>query len=143
MSVRMNKAFIAGNLTREPQTRVMTNGNTVCNFGMASSRKYRTGDGESKEDTLFIDVEAWGKTAELVVQYLSKGSGCLIEGRLKLDTWEDKEGNKRSAIRLVAENVQFTDARGAGHPQHSQSAASNAATIPPQASMDDDDQPPF
>ena len=112
MSATYNRVSIAGNLTRDPEMRPVGNDNTVVSFGMATSRKYKDKQGQMQEDTTFVDCEAWGRTAELVGQYLTKGSSALVEGRLKLDRWEDKDGNKRSQLRVVVEGVQFLGGRG-------------------------------
>lgn len=143
MALKLNKSFLAGNLTRDPEIKTLGE-STVCNFTIASNRTY-TSKGEKKEEVAFVDVEAWGRTAELVGQYLKKGSGCLVEARIKQDVWEDKEGNKRSKLKLLADNVQFTDAKPAGSgadapPMHSQSAASNASALDYNPSEED---PPF
>ena len=114
MAVSLNKVYIAGNLTRDPETRFLANESAVCNFGLAVNRRYRGADGEYKEETTFVDIEAWGRTAELVGQYLTKGRGALVEGRLKLDSWEDRDGNKRNKLKVVADNVQFLGGRGEG-----------------------------
>lgn len=114
MSLNFNSVIIAGNLTRDPQVRFLSNEKVVVDFGIAINRKFKSG-GESREETTFVDVEAWGRTAELVGQYLTKGRGCLVQGRLKLDSWEDKEtGQKRSKLKVVADSVQFTDSRTSG-----------------------------
>ena len=112
MSLNLNRVMLAGNLTRDPQVRTAGK-SIVCDFGLAINRKYKQGD-EKKEETTFVDVECWGTTAELCGQYLVKGRGAYIEGRLKLDQWEDKEsGQKRSKIKIVAEMVQFlSDGKG-------------------------------
>lgn len=117
----INRVLLAGNLTRDPQVRFLANEQAVANFGIAVNRRFKAADGAQKEEVTFVDVEAWGRTAELVGQYLTKGRPCFIEGRLKLDSWEDKEGKKQSKLRVVAENVQFLDSRprqgdGAGAP---------------------------
>lgn len=116
----INRVFLAGNLTRDPQVRFLANEKAVAEFGLAINRKFKAGDGSLKEEVTFVDIEVWGRTAELCSQYLTKGRGCFIEGRLKLDTWEDKkDGSKRSKLRVVADNVQFLDGgkgRGEGAP---------------------------
>jgi single-strand DNA-binding protein len=116
----VNRVFLAGNLTRDPQVRFLANEKAVAEFGLAINRKFKAGDGSLKEEVTFVDVEVWGRTAELCSQYLTKGRGCFIEGRLKLDSWEDKkDGSKRSKLRVVADNVQFLDSgkgRGEGAP---------------------------
>jgi len=115
MSFSYNRVMLAGNLTRDPQVRFFANERAVADFGLAINRKYKTNDGQMKEETTFVDVEAWGRTAELVGQYLTKGRGCFIEGRLKLDSWDDKEsGQKRSKLKIVADSVQFVDSQRGG-----------------------------
>ena len=103
-----NKVILAGNLTRDPEPRTTPNGNTIVNLGLASNRKYKTKDGEQKEETLFVDIDAFGRTGEVIAQYATKGSQLLVEGRLKLDQWEDQQsGQKRSKIKIILENFQF------------------------------------
>ena len=109
MSFSYNRVMLAGNLTRDPEVKSLANETAVANFGIAMNRKFKDKEGQLKEEVTFADVEAWGKTAELVGQYLVKGKGCFIEGRLKLDTWDDKDtGAKRSRLKIVADSVQFT-----------------------------------
>lgn len=102
-----NKVILMGNLTRDPEMRYTSSGKTIANFGLAINRNYLSKDGEKKEEVDFFDISAWDKTAELCNQYLEKGSGVLIEGRLKQERWEDDGGNKRSKIVVVASAVQF------------------------------------
>jgi len=106
MSLNLNKVILAGNLTKDPEVRIVGK-STVANFGLAINRKFKSGD-EKREESTFVDVECWGTTAELVGQYLTKGRGAFIEGRLKLDQWDDKAtGQKRSKLKVVADTVQF------------------------------------
>lgn len=92
----LNKVFIIGNLTRDPELRVTPKGTAIATFSLAVNRTYRDEAGASRDETTFVDIEAWGKQAELVSKYLTKGSPCMIEGRLKLDEWTDKTtGQKR------------------------------------------------
>ena len=119
-----NKTIIAGHLTRDPETR-QAGSSSVCSFSIAVGRKFKGKDGQMQEETSFIDVEAWGKTGELVAQYLSKGSACLVDGRLKQDTWE-QDGNKRSKIKVVAESVQFLG--GKGEPKQDKPAPSYSSS---------------
>lgn len=107
-----NKVFLMGNLTRDIEMRFTAGNTPVANFGMAVNRRYRTKDGENREDTTFVDCEAWGRTAEVMNEYLSKGRPVFIEGRLKLDQWQDKDGQNRSKLRVVVENFQFIDSGG-------------------------------
>ena len=107
MSGSFNKVMLMGNLTRDVETRTAGN-TTVGNFGIALNRKYKTKDGEQREETTFVDCTAWGRTAEVMAQYIGKGDPVFIEGRLKLDEWEDKNsGQKRSKIEVVVESFQF------------------------------------
>ena len=127
MPANYNRVILAGNLTRDPQVKFLANEKAVANFGMAINRRYRTADGEQREETTFVDIEAWGRTGELVGQYLTKGRSCLVEGRLKFDSWEDQQsGQKRSRLVVVADNVQFLGGRegggqaGGGYPANDQ-----------------------
>jgi single-strand DNA-binding protein len=109
----LNKVFIIGNLTRDPELRVTPKGTAICQFGIAVNRQYKDESGATRDETTFVDVEAWGKQGELVSKYLSKGSLAMVEGRLKLDQWEDKQsGQKRSKLKVVLDNVQFLSSRG-------------------------------
>lgn len=136
MSLNLNRVMLAGNLTRDPKVRFVANERAVADFAIAINRKYKTKEGEAKEDTTFVDVECWGRTAELVGQYLTKGRGAYIEGALKLDQWDDKEtGQKRSKLKVVADTVQFLDsAKGDKAP------AANSKSAP---AVPADDEPNF
>ena len=103
-----NRVIIGGRLTRDPEIRYAPSGTPIANFGMAVNRKFKQGE-EQKEEVLFIDTVAFGKTAELCGQYLSKGSGALIEGRLQMRSFETKEGQKVTKYEIVIDNVQFMD----------------------------------
>ncbi|MFH1394764.1 MAG: single-stranded DNA-binding protein [Candidatus Omnitrophota bacterium] len=107
----MNKVFLMGNLTRDPELRYVPSGSAVANFSVAVNRVYKDSAGERKEDTSFIRVVVWGKMAEICGEYLTKGRPVLVEGRLKSRTWEGQDGQKRSALDVVASNVQFLGAR--------------------------------
>ena len=110
-----NKCTLIGNLTRDPELRTLPKGTAICQFGIAINRKYKTEAGEMKEEVTFVDLEAWGKTAELIAKYLKKGSLALFDGRLKLDTWEDKETKqKRQKLKVVVETMQFLDRKPEG-----------------------------
>lgn len=102
-----NKVILLGNLTRDPETRVTANGLTICKMGLAVSRVYSTREGERKEETTFVDIDAFGKQAEVLTKYMRKGRPLMVEGRLKLDQWETNEGQKRSKMGVVLENFQF------------------------------------
>ena len=106
-----NKVILMGNLTRDPETRVTATGLTICKLGLATSRSFTTKDGERREETTFVDIDAFGKQAEVITKYFRKGKPILIEGRLKLDQWESNEGQKRSKMSVVMETFQFVGNR--------------------------------
>lgn len=108
-----NKVMLMGNLTRDVELKYTAANTAVANLGMAVNRRYRVNE-ESREETTFVDCEAWGRTAENLNKFFSKGRPIFIEGRLKLDEWQDKEGNKRSKLRVVIENFEFVDSSGRG-----------------------------
>jgi single-strand DNA-binding protein len=104
----MNKVLLMGNLTRDPRAKYTTGGMAVCGIGLAVNRRYTNARGEPQEETCFVDIDVFGKQAESCERYLRKGSPVLVEGRLKLDQWDDKKtGQKRSQLRVTAERVQF------------------------------------
>ncbi|MDA0343269.1 MAG: single-stranded DNA-binding protein [Verrucomicrobia bacterium] len=137
----LNKVLLIGNLTRDPEVRMMSSGRPVCNFGLALNRNYKDAEGNKKEEVTFVDVECFGPRAEAVGRFFSKGRAIFVEGRLKLDQWETKEGEKRSAIRVVLDNFEFVDAgKSDGHTTSDQS---NRPVTPtekpkPQESLSDD-----
>ena len=107
MAASLNKVFMMGNLTRDPDLR-QAGGQQICSFGIALNRTYQTARGETREDVCYVDVEAWGRTADIVSQYARKGSPLFVEGRLRYDTWDDREtGKKRNRLTVTAENVQL------------------------------------
>jgi single-strand DNA-binding protein len=109
----LNKVFLIGRLTRDPELRYTTNGAAVTSLGLAVNRFYNSKDGERREEVTFLDVTVWNRQAENCCQYLKKGRPVHVEGYLKLDSWDDKEtGKKRSTVKIEAENVQFLDGRG-------------------------------
>lgn len=109
----LNKVFLIGNLTRDPELKYTTNGSAVCEIGMAINRTYTTAAGEKREDPCFVDVNVWGKQAEACDKYLKKGAPLFVEGRLQLDQWTDKETQKqRSRLRVVADRTQFLGSPG-------------------------------
>ena len=105
-----NKVILIGNLTRDPELRVTANGNSICKLGLAVNRVYLTKDGERREETTFIDIDAFGKQAEVISKYMRKGRPLMVEGRLKLDQWES-DGQKRSKLGVVLEGFQFLGGR--------------------------------
>lgn len=106
--VNLNKVFLAGNLTRDPEIRYSQAGKAVADLTMAINRRYKLASGEFKEDSCFVNVIAWDRQAELAGEYLRKGSTILVEGFLRLDQWESN-GEKRSRLRVVADRIQFLD----------------------------------
>jgi single-strand DNA-binding protein len=112
----LNRVFLMGNLTRDPELRYTPSGTAVAQFGVATNRRWKDKQsGEMREEVTFVDVEVWGKQAELAGQYLAKGRPVFIEGRLRLDQWDDRNtGQKRSRLKVVGERFQFLGARGEG-----------------------------
>lgn len=109
-----NKVILMGNLTRDPDLRSTPSGSAVCELGLAMNRRY-TVNGQDREESCFVDVTVWGKSGENCKRFLEKGSPVLVEGRLQLDQWEDRDGGgKRSKLRVVAETVQFLGSRRDG-----------------------------
>lgn len=103
----LNKVFLIGNLTRDPELRYIPSGTAVTTFTVATNRAYTMASGEKREETCFVRVVTWGRQAELCGEYLSKGSPVFVEGRLQSRSWEAPDGQKRSMIEVVAQNVQF------------------------------------
>lgn len=154
----LNKVMLIGNLTRDPELRVTPKGTAICQFGLAVNRQFKDESGASRDETTFVDIEAWGKQGETVAKYCSKGRPLFVEGRLKLDTWDDKTtGQKRSKMKVVLENFQFLGGReggaGGGSPgghssdegvdqtveRHTPPPRANARpTPPPQDNIDED-----
>lgn len=111
----LNRVMLMGNLTRDPELRYTPGNTAVANLGLAVNRRWKNQNGEQQEETTFIDCEAWGRTAEVLNQYLQKGRPVYVEGRLKLDQWQDKDGQNRSKLKVVVEQFQFIDSKpGAG-----------------------------
>ena len=111
----LNKVMLMGNLTRDPEVRYTPKGTAVAELGMAVNRVFTAENGEKREETTFVDVTLWGRTAEIAGEYLKKGRPVFIEGRLQLDTWDDKQtGQKRSKLKVVGEAMQLLGSRGGG-----------------------------
>ncbi len=152
-----NKVIIVGNLTRDIELRYTPSGTAVGNTGIASTRKFKGGDGSQKEEVLFVDITFFGRTAEIANQYLKKGSKVLVEGRLKLDSWTDQSGGKRSKHSVVIENMTMLDSKGSSEtsssgynqPPQNRPQAQIDQTPPPQKEDDipsidiDDEEIPF
>jgi len=135
----LNKVFLIGNLTRDPELRYTPNGTAVVEFGMAMNRTWSRPGGEKQEEVCFVDVQAWARQAEVISEYCAKGRPLFVEGRLKLDSWEGKDGQRRSKLRIVVENFQFlgsrSDSQGRGNSSPGQgrqnAAPPSAASAPP------------
>ena len=111
MARSVNQVILMGNLTRDPELRNTPNGQSVCSFSLALNRSYKDASGEWQEATDYIDVTAWGPLGERVSQYLTKGRRCLVQGRLQSRSWE-QDGQKRSKVEVLANDVTFLDSRG-------------------------------
>jgi len=151
-----NRVVLVGNVTRDPELRYIPSGTAVTDIGLAINDRRKNPSGEWVEETTFIDVTLWSRTAEVACEYLSKGSSVLIEGRLKLDTWEN-EGQKRSKLKVIGEKMQMLGGRGGGggggggdgggtsrssgsgydQSEYNQPAATNAPSSPSQPPDDD------
>lgn len=108
----LNKVMLMGNLTRDPELRYLPNNTPVANIGIAINRRWRTQDGQPGEETTYVDCEAFSRTAELINQYLHKGRPIFVEGRLKLDQWQDQQtGQNRSKMKVIVERFEFVDSR--------------------------------
>jgi single-strand DNA-binding protein len=111
-----NKVILLGNVTRDPELRYISSGTAVTDIGLAVNDRRKTASGEWVEETTFVDVTLWGRTAEIAGEYVTKGSPLLIEGRLKLDTWE-KDGKKNSKLRVVCDRMQLLGSRSGDGPR--------------------------
>ena len=146
-----NKVILMGNLTRDPEVKYTSGGTAIAKLGMAINRTWTNKEGQKQEETTFVDVDAFGRQAEVIGQYLKKGRPVMIEGRLKLDQWDDKQtGAKRSKLGVILEGFQFLDSRGEGGDggQGYQSdapaaGASSASASAPAANIPEDDDVPF
>jgi single-strand DNA-binding protein len=132
-----NKVYLMGNLTRDPEVRHTTKGTCVTKIAMAVNRKFKTEAGEAREEVTFIDIEAFGKLAEVIGQHCKKGRPLFVEGRLKLDQWDDKTtGQKRSALKVVLEAFQFIGGRQEGDVPTAQRPAKATGETQPTESDD-------
>ena len=153
-----NKVFLLGNLTRDPEVRYTPKGSAVADLGIAVNRQYTLDTGEKREEVTFVDVTFWGRTAEVAGEYLKKGRSVFIEGRLQLDTWDDKtSGQKRSKLKVIGEMMQMLGGRPGGGggdegggseeaPPRSSRAGSGSRSAPPPKSSTpepDNDEIPF
>ena len=146
----LNKIFIMGRLTRDPELRRTQNGTAVAGFALAVDRDYKNADGT--KDTDFIEVVAWRSTAEFVSKYFTKGRMAVVEGRLQIRDWQDKDGNKRRSAEVIADNVYFGDSKkegdssGGGSPGRYKAAGKAVDVAPDEgefAEIDDEEDLPF
>ena len=150
-----NKVILLGNLTRDPEVRYTPKGSAVCDLGLAVNRQYTLDSGEKREEVTYVDVVLWARLAEIAGEYLKKGRPVFIEGRLQLDTWDDKQsGQKRSKLRVIGETMQLLGSRPPGTGAASESGeqdrksppTAKSAAPPPKsgaAAEPDDDEIPF
>jgi len=151
----INKVTLIGNVTRDPELRYTPKGTAVAEIGLAMNRKYKNNAGEFTEDTTYVDVTLWGKTAEIACEYLTKGRQVYVEGRLQQESWEDRQsGQKRTRLKVVGEELKFLGTTPQKQPQHGlpvnrtprQMAAQNTASAAKEAFAgydDADDDIPF
>jgi len=134
-----NRVILMGNLTRDPEVRYTPKGSAVAEIGLAVNRVYSTDSGEKREEVTFVDVTLWGRTAEIAGEYLKKGRPVFIEGRLQLDSWDDKQsGQKRTKLKVVGEALQLIG----GKPDAQREAPARTAP-PPYKHAEPDDEIPF
>ncbi|MEY2503068.1 MAG: single-strand DNA-binding protein [Verrucomicrobiota bacterium] len=144
-----NKVILLGNLTRDPEVRYTPKGTAVTDLGLAVNRTYTADNGEKREEVTFVDVTFWGRTAEVAGEYLKKGRPVFVEGRLQLDSWDDKtSGQKRTKLKVIGENMQMLGAPrgGGGGGDEDGGPRSNRPAPPPKAAVPpapDDDEIPF
>jgi single-strand DNA-binding protein len=146
-----NKVILLGNLTRDPEIRYTPKGSAVCDLGLAVNRQYTLENGEKREEVTYVDVVLWARLAEIAAEYLKKGRPVFIEGRLQLDTWDDKQsGQKRSKLRVIGETMQLLGSRptgGGGGAESGGEERASRTTAPPRpaaaAAEPDDDEIPF
>ncbi len=142
----LNKVMLIGNLTRDPEVKYTPKGTAVTEIGMAINRQFTLDSGEKREEVTFVDVTLWGRQAEIAAEYLKKGRPVYIEGRLQLDSWDDKQsGQKRSKLKVIAEGLQLLGSRGTGDagPEESRpKTGSSPATSPRKSPAPDPDLDP-
>jgi single-strand DNA-binding protein len=155
----LNKVMLIGNLTRDPEVRFTPKGTAVAELGLAINRVWYNEQNQKQEETTFVDVTLWGRQAEIAQQYLTKGSPAYIEGRLNLDTWDDKAtGQKRSKLKVVGESLQLLGSKGGSSggggapserqqasrpPQQQRSGPPQGASAAPQDDFQEEDDIPF
>ena len=138
----LNKVFLIGRLTRDPELRYIQSGTAVLDLGLAVNRRTKLSDGTWGEEATFVDVTVWGKQAENCAEYLSKGRAVFVEGHLRLDQWDDKKtGDKRSRLRVTADNIQFLGGGAPGDGGGKAGAAEPPAPSEEEPGLSDDDIP--
>lgn len=139
----LNRVMLMGNLTRDPELRYTPNNTAVTGIGLAVNRRWRNQQGESQEETTFVDCEAWGRQAEVINEYMRKGRPLYVEGRLRLDQWQDRDGNNRSKLKVVVETFQFLDSRGGDGPPQGESSSrpTNAPEPAPEPAAASESEP--
>lgn len=110
----LNKVLLIGNLTRDPELRYIPSGSAIASFTLAMNRVYKLQTGEKKEEVSFVKVVVWGRMGEICGEYLKKGQPCFVEGRLQSRSWDGPDGQKRSALEVIANNIQFLGSKGTG-----------------------------
>jgi len=142
-----NKVILLGNLTRDPEVRYTPKGSAVCDLGIAVNRVYTTDSGERREEVTYVDVVLWARLAEIAGEYLTKGRPVFIEGRLQMDSWDDKQtGQKRTRLRVVGESMQLLGGRSGGGGAAEVTGDSRQTSAPPKSSgraEPDEDEIPF
>ncbi|MBI5789321.1 MAG: single-stranded DNA-binding protein [Candidatus Schekmanbacteria bacterium] len=141
--VSFNKVYLMGNLTRDPELRYTSGGNPVCNLGLAVNHRYRTQNNELKEEVCFVTITVWGKQAENCNEYLSKGRAVFLEGRLQQRSWEAEDGQKRTRLEVVAENIQFLPRVAPGTQPNAAAGEHYQGDNPPPESVPPHDDIPF
>jgi len=153
-----NKVYLIGNLTRDPELRVTPKGTAICQFGLAVNRQFKDESGSVRDETTFVDIEAWGRQGETISKFCTKGRPLFVEGRLKFDQWDDKtSGQKRNKLKVVLEGFQFLGGRndpasegehggsdgGDQSPERNSPPARNPGRSAPQVSDGVDEDVPF
>ncbi len=147
MASSYNRVVLVGNMTRDPESRALPSGQPLTKFSLAINRSYSTKEGEKREEVTYVDVDAFGKQAEVIAKYCSKGSGILVEGRLKQDSWDDKKtGEKRTKLGVILENFTFIGGRAPGAAEGGDSPAprsggARGGSAAPSSDAPDDDVP--
>lgn len=143
--MNVNKVFLAGNLTRDPEAKSISSGQTLVQFSIASNRRWVNANGEKKEEVCFVDCVAWGKTGGAIKEHLHKGDPIFVEGRLRFDSWESNEGQRRSKLTVTVDNFQFVGGKreggGSGPPSSAPPPVKEEYDAADQAVMDSQNVP--